>query len=312
MDTSAGRAAMEPPVVLSSRTKELAIGKMRQNEAALAAKIDEMVARGELSVDEDGGVVGCDPLCGLLSRRRRKRVPAEASAPKSQSGLEKAVFGARSGKTMTAAERLAQAAESVQAHASQLSERSSAARARALELQMAGKKADALMALKRAKALEKQAATALSTHAALESQQDMLESSALQREIASALSASVASTKSKSKGLLSKTETAVDDAAELKDAFEEVTEALGGLQAQYGDDDDEELLAELQSMVAEVPVAAPTEAVATASPPTISGEAASASADVAQVVAAFPKAPKGKTERLGLLRADAAAGSSEG
>ena len=200
----------------------------------------------------------------------------------------------------------------MQAHASQLSERSAAARARALELQMAGKKADALMALKRAKALEKQAATALSTHAALESQQDMLESSALQREIASALSASVASTKSKSKGLLSKTETAVDDAAELKDAFEEVTEALGGLQAQYGDDDDEELLAELQSMVAEVPVAAPTEAVATASPPTISGEAATASADVAQVVAAFPKAPKGKTERLGLLRADAAAGSSEG
>ena len=81
---------------------------------------------------------------------------------------------------MTAAERLAQAAESVQAHASQLSERGAAARARALELQMAGKKADALMALKRAKALEKQAATALSTHAALESQQDMLESSALQ------------------------------------------------------------------------------------------------------------------------------------
>ena len=244
---------MDPPVVLSSRTKELAIGKMRQNEAALAAKIDEMVARGELSVDEEGGVVGCDPLCGLLRRRRRRRVPAEAGAAKSQSGLEKAVFGARSGKTMTAAERLAQAAESVQAHASQLSERSAAARARALELQMAGKKADALMALKRAKALEKQAATALSTHAALESQQDMLESSALQREIASALSASVASTKSKSKGLLSKTETAVDDAAELKDAFEEVTEALGRLQAQYGDDDDEELLAELQSMVAEVP-----------------------------------------------------------
>jgi len=29
-------------------------------------------------------------------------------------------------------------------------------------------------------------------------------------------------------------------------------------------------------------------------------------------VAAFPKAPKGKTERLGLLRADAAAGSSAG
>ncbi len=303
---------MDPPVVLSSRTKELAIGKMRQNEAALAAKIDEMVARGELSVDDDGAVVGCDPLCGLLRRRRRRRVPAEASASKSQSGLEKAVFGARSGKTMTAAERLAQAAESVQAHASQLSGRGAAARARALELQMAGKKADALMALKRAKALEKQAATALSTHAALESQQDMLESSALQREIASALSASVATTKTKSKGLLSKTETAVDDAAELKDAFEEVSEALGGLQSHYGDEDDEELLAELQTMVAEVPVAAPTEAVATASPPTISDAPASASVDVAQVVAAFPKAPKRETERLGLLRADAAAGSSAG
>ena len=289
---------MDAPVVLSSRTKELAIGKMRQNEAALAAKIDEMVTRGELSVDEEGGVVGCDPLCGML--RRRRRVPAEASATKSQSSIEKAVFGARGAKAATAAERLAQAAESVQAHASQLSERGAAARARALELQMAGKKADALMALKRAKALEKQAATALSTHAALESQQDMLESSALQREIASALSASVASTKTKAKGLLSKTETAVDDAAELKDAFEEVTEALGGLQAQYGDDDDEELLAELQTMVAEVPVAAPTEALAT-----------TASVDVAQVVAAFPNAPKRESERLKLLRADSAAGSGE-
>ena len=103
----------------------------------------------------------------------------------------------------------------------------------------------------------------------------------------------MASTKSKSKGA-SKTETAVDDAAELKDAFEEVTEALGGLQAQYGDDDDEELLAELQSMVAEVPVAAPTEAVATASPPTISGEAATASADVAQVVAPSPRRPRAR------------------
>lgn len=303
---------MDPPVVLSSRTKALAIGKMHQNEAALAAKIDEMVARGELSVDEEGSVVGCDPLCGLLRRRRRRRVPAEAAAAaaKGQSGLEKAVFGTRSGKSVTATERLAQAAESVQAHASQLSERAAAARARALELQMAGKKADALMALKRAKALEKQAATAMSTHAALESQQDMLESSALQREIASALSASVASTKTKSKGLLSKAETAVDDAAELKDAFEEVTEALGGLQAQYGDDDDDELLAELQSMVAEVPVAAPTEALATTASTSV--EAASASADVAQVVAAFPEAPKRETERLGLLRADASADSSKG
>ena len=74
---------MDPPVVLSSRTKELAIGKMRQNEAALAAKIDEMVARGELSVDEEGGVVGCDPLCGLLSRRRRRRrVPRRPARPR--------------------------------------------------------------------------------------------------------------------------------------------------------------------------------------------------------------------------------------
>lgn len=111
------------------------------------------------------------------------------------------------------------------------------------------------MQLKKAKAAEKQLETATATHAALESQVDVLEQSMLQREVASALSASVASTKKKHKGLLSKAENAVDGAEEIKDMSEDVAAALGGLQVEQWDED--ELLAELQEMGGPAPQATP-------------------------------------------------------
>ena len=85
----------------------------------------------------------------------------------------------------------------MESHAAQLYAKAGASRSKAKALMAQGKKQEAMLALKRAKALEKQAEVAASTHAAIEQQQEMLQSSALQREVASALSASIATTKRK-------------------------------------------------------------------------------------------------------------------
>ena len=208
---------------------------------------------------------------------------------------------------MSANDRLDHAAESVAAHATQLGERAAAARERAKMLASTGKRTEALLALKRAKGLEKQAENAVATHAAIEAQKDLLDGQELQREIASALAASVATTKSKTKGLLTKTENAVDSMEEMRDAFEEVGQALGGLQANNEVDDDE-LAAELDQMIA---LEVPDDATEAATGGRAVEEAAAAAVDLqsaAEVEAAFPAVPrKQKEEKLGLLGHDSAA-----
>ena len=138
----------------------------------------------------------------------------------------------------------------MESHASQLYAKAGASRSKAKALMAQGKKQEAMLALKRAKALEKQAEVAASTHAAIEQQQEMLQSSALQREVASALSASIATTKKKTKGLLEKAENAVDGSAELRDVAEEINEVMGGL-AKVDDYDEEDLLEELELLARE-------------------------------------------------------------
>ena len=183
--------------ITTAKSKQAALAAMRDKEAGIAAKIDELVAKGELAVDDDGTVRGCGgPLCRWFYHRAPRK--GATVAVRSQSGVEAAVFGKR-GKGLSATDRLDHAADSVSAHASQLSERAAAARERAKTLAASGKRAEALMALKRAKGLEKQAESAAATHAALEAQKDMLDGQELQREIASAMAASVATTKSKTK-----------------------------------------------------------------------------------------------------------------
>ena len=307
--------------VTNIKSKAAALAAMRDNEATIAARIDKMVANGELSVDEGGNVSGCGRMCNLFSWHRPKRSPAPARV---QGSIEAAVFGKR-GKSVSANDRLNQAAESVSAHAVQLADRASAARERARSLAASGKRAEALMSLRRAKALDKQAENATATHAAIEAQRDLLDGQELQREIASALAASVASTKTKSKGLLAKTEIAVDDMEEMRDAFDEVGQVLGGLQ-NGNDVDDDELAAELDEMIASgedgsVPMqsaamdanggAIGASGASGASVAENAAGAAAAAADLeaaAEVESSFPAVPKKrKEEKLGLLVNDSAA-----
>lgn len=290
---------------LNRQTKMAEVAKMKEAEKAMALKIDKLVSGGELE-DEAQQQRGCGGGCfPFFSRRGRSRVAQE-------SGMEVAVFGqsAAGGSTASTNARLEKAAEKMESHAEQLYAKAGANRSKAKALMGQGKKQEAMLALKRAKALEKQAEVAASTHAAIEQQQEMLQSSALQREIASALSASIATTKKRTKGLLEKAESAVDGSAELRDAAEEINEVMGGL-AKADDYDEDDLLEELENMQREPG----EEVVAEAAP----AEAAAAKAEVepqAIVVgidpSLYPEAPKAKREakreaKQKLLEADSAA-----
>jgi len=275
-------------------TKAKRLQEMKAEEAKMAAAIDEAVASSGVTLDEDEGVAPRRWFCGLFSRRSpRAAAPGLATgsstkAAKPETAAERAVFGTRKKQSTAeaASARLNAAAASVAHHAETLGERAGAARAKARELMAAGKKAEAMLALKRSKALDKQAETATATQVALEQQVDVMESSALQKEVASALSASVASTKMKTKGLLGKTETAVDDAQELKDFSEDIAQVLSTMQTD--DMDDDELASELDAMVHDHEQSV-RETAPTVAPVPESGTAAA--------VRSFPKVPQVGTAR---------------
>ena len=202
--------------VTDVESRERALKAMETEKARVNARIDRVVAQLPLDDDEIqdtrcGGRVGCFPLPWRSGRQRIAR--DEVVTARSAGSADVRLFGQHKQQT-SASDKLANAAKSVEAHVEQLSEKASLARAKAAQLMSSGKKAEAMASLKKAKLLEKQLETATHTHAALETQVDVLAQSALQREVASALSASVATSKKKSKGLLSRTETAVDEAAE--------------------------------------------------------------------------------------------------
>lgn len=257
--------------IRDAETKKKAV----QAKAANVQRIEDQVSRLEKAMSDDVE----QPRRGCFSWLfgRRARVATSAS-------IDQAVFGQRAGATNTAAGRLTSAAASMEAHADALGERASAARSKAKLLMAAGKKAEALAWLKKAKQAESQHSNAVATHAALERQIDVLEESALQKEVATALSASVAVAKKKVVGLMSKTEDAVDSAVELKDFAEDVSQVLGGLQGNEYDDD--ELMEELQAMEDEDGVAEPVAIV--------------------EVVKEYPTAPTRGIERKSLLSDDGA------
>jgi len=279
---------------LNRQTKMAEVAEMKAAEKAMAARIDKLVSTGDL--EEEAQRHGCGGGCFPWFRRGSSRLAQEQ-------GLEVAVFGQSASSGANTNARLEQAAAQMENHADQLYAKAGASRAKAKSLMAQGKKQEAMVALKRAKALEKQAEVAASTHAAIEQQKDMLESSALQREVASALSASIATTKRKTKGLLEKAETAVDDSAELRDAVGDISDVMSGL-AKADDYDEDDLLEELE-LLAQSPEdeAAPEPEPAAALKAEVSPQAIVVGIDPAL----YPSAPKRGEQKQKLLSADSAA-----
>jgi len=279
---------------LNRQTKMAEVAEMKAAEKAMAARIDKLVSTGDL--EEEAQRHGCGGGCFPWLRRGSSRLGQDQ-------GLDVAVFGQSASSGANTNARLEQAAAQMENHADQLYAKAGASRAKAKSLMAQGKKQEAMVALKRAKALEKQAEVAASTHAAIEQQKDMLESSALQREVASALSASIATTKRKTKGLLEKAETAVDDSAELRDAVGDISDVMSGL-AKADDYDEDDLLEELE-LLAQSPEdeAAPEQEPAAALKAEVSPQAIVVGIDPAL----YPSAPKRGEQKQKLLSADSAA-----
>jgi len=119
-----------------------------------------------------------------------------------------------------------------------------------MELRDAGKRTEALLALKKSKNDEKLLASANAALETLSSQQDMLENAKLQKELASALASTTKSIKSKTKGLVKFAEKAVAGSQDLRDDAEDLNAAFEGIQPTFNGDDDE-LLEELNELMGE-------------------------------------------------------------
>lgn len=262
------------------------------------------------SMDEDYPNVGCMRflmptwLSNRVAMRRRHRlsessVEIVSQSTNSQSTLDQRVFGVR-GKGASTSDRLVSASNAMEKRIGELNEKVESLSVKAAELAQSGKRADALLMLKRKKGVLKQLETATATHVALESQVDMLQQASLQKEVASALSASVATTKKRTKGLLSKADDAVDGAVELKDLADDVAQALGGLQTDAYDDD--ELAAELDALVEERMESAPAQvALPTTAPVAAADASCSVDESESSLRNRFPAAPQKSIEAQGLL-----------
>lgn len=284
--------------------KEL-LRQRKLEEEKLTHKIENAMKTGTLALDDDDVPRGCAGrfTCDLFRAQRRKvtvDIDVVRKTEKVQSATSARLFGQR-GKQATAVAKLSSASDSMTARAEQLEKKVEEARKKVMGLKQAGKMTEALAALKRMKALEKQHATAIATSLALEQQVDLLQDSELQREVSNALSETAKSVKKKSKGLLSKAENAADDATEIRDLAEDVAHALGGLQQDTFDEDllmeelnamtrdeNEEIAVEIEKEVPRFKAVAET--VAKPSPAPV------------MKLANYPKVPNTKTEKKALLQ----------
>ena len=269
-----------------------ALGKQRrQRTTELNAQLDKRLrASGVVVGGEVHATPGCfDRLTSCLSLRflslRKSQRFSKLDATAMTEGLSSATSAASVGAAKAAsvvsasssvaksslvarlvgkakaseAVRLETALANVETRMVALQERSEAARKAAVAAKRVGKNAEAIAQLKKAKAAEKQLATVGAALAALEQQRDMLEETALHRELASTLASTNKSVKAKTKGLLGAAEKASDEAVELRDDVEDVGSAFESLIPSSNGPDDDELLEELEQLVEEaagVPVPA--------------------------------------------------------
>ena len=166
--------------------------------------------------------------------------------------LHRAVFGlAGASKKVDPAAKLEEAASVMRARIEQLEDRARDQRKVALGARKAGQKQVAMRELKKAKAVEAQVEANQQSLMAVEQQVDMLAQAAMQKTLASALATTSKSMKKDAKAL-GKAETAIEEAQEARDMATDLNQVMaefagGGTQEL----DEDELMAELEGMVAE-------------------------------------------------------------
>jgi len=232
---------------------------LKEDKRKLGAHIDELVRRAE----GDEGTVGCAVgPCAWVRRRMRGRasvgdktaVVVEAvrsGASASNLEVHRAVFGLAGARKSDPAAKLDEAAQVMRARIAQLEERVAEGKAEAARLMKAGQKAQAMRTLKKAKAVEAQVEANQSSLIAVEQQVDMLAQAAMQKTLASALATTSKSMKKDAKAL-GKAEAAIDDATEARDMATDLNTVMAEFaQNGAGELDEDELMAELEGLMAE-------------------------------------------------------------
>ena len=247
--------------------------RMRKEQSRqLGVHIDELVRRAE-----SGDVpAGCSTgLCAWIRRRLGigsgehvsvAAVEAVKKGTHTNVELHRAVFGLAGASTkVDPAAKLEEAAQVMRARIEQLEERARDQRKVAVSASKAGQKAVAMRELKKAKAVEAQVEANQASLTAVEQQVDMLAQAAMQKTLASALATTSKSMKKDAKAL-GKAETAIEDAQEARDMATDLNQVM----AEFADNgtealDEEDLLAELEGMMANEPEPPPVDAEAAAS-----------------------------------------------
>ena len=175
-----------------------------------------------------------------------------ASASARRVHVHSAIFGLASSKKADPSAKLAEAADAMEQRITQLQTRAAQHRDQAAAAMKQGQKQAALLMLKKAKMLERQAESNQQSLLAVEQQVDMLAQAHMQRTVTAALSASSKGLK-KNKKLLKNAEDAVEDASDARDMAEDLGHVMAEFAQNGGaaaDMDEDDLLAELNDMVA--------------------------------------------------------------
>ena len=257
--------------------KTSALAKRKQYDAIVRASVDKLVAKHVGAPEDDdaampkgcfAGLARCNPWAKRAIRVATSEVAIGAAGAASATAAAAAAavtVGSTATKQSSAAsaasrlfgtrktgasesKKLVDAISLASSKVQEMSQRVDVGKKRAMQLKNEGKRTEAILALKKAKNDEKLLASANAALETLESQKDMLENAALQRELASALASTTKQIKGQTKGLVKFAEKAVDDTQELRDDAEDLNAAFEGIQSTFNVDE-EELLEELDAMM---------------------------------------------------------------
>lgn len=201
-------------------------------------------------------VVACLPFLLRLGSSNASKPASEAAGPGSATAR---LFS----KAPSPSDRLASVQKKVEARVEALDTRADAARTQARQLMKAGKKAEAMTALKRSRALTASSTALHAQSLALEQQLDGVEAAKMQAEMTTSLGLALKASKKATRGLLGKTEQAVETGVELLDQNEDVRNLFSELRVGSADDCDSDLEAELEAMCHQAdPAQAPEQTMA--------------------------------------------------
>lgn len=241
------------------RELERELKQRREAQRMLGRTIDGLLKQ---TASDEVQPTGCSAFLSALFGKRRqgsRAVPVTDSSAVASASVGAAstrrpghsVFGLAAGKRIDATTKLEEAAAAMRMRVEQLEERVTEQRGEAKRLMQSGQKQAAMRALKKANAVQKQVDSNQAAVDAVEQQMDALSQAAMQKTLASAL-ASTSKTMKKDAKALGKAESAIDDAQEARDLASDLNQVMADFAANgNGYEDEDQLMAELQAMMAE-------------------------------------------------------------